>query len=316
MAQINTLLCNKDFLGTGLNPCEFIQKKEWYSFIKVPSGWSLSISELEGLTKAEVIALVQQTTFDLFYNATAFTDNTADPTNEDFSSGISLTVRNGLPMLQFEFRHGIAFQSAASSKNTSMQGGVILIDRDNNIYGTWNNDETEFSGFTLSMFNTQTYRPTTGDTGARTLIDMQLANEVEINRRMAVITADSLGFNIVKDIKPIVSTYVVINSASVANGINVTINGLGNRGYGMPGITVDNIRVVDMTDNTVESIDTVSTGIEVGNYTITFDPDLTLGHQVKVVLWDATATPPVATALLADDVTLLKGESKPFTVTA
>lgn len=312
MAQINTLMCDKNFLGTGLTGCDFIQNKEFYSMIIVPNNWSISAEDLEAWTVADVVSLIQQTTFDPLFNAVSFTDNTPDPTTEDFSGGITSVVRNGLPMYQFEFRQGPGFHQAAYSKNSFMTKAVLFIDRAGTIYGSWSADGTQFRGLSVSMLNTQTYRPAGGDTGARTLVDIQLANEVEINSHLAWITEESLGFSIVRDVNPIISTRVVINSASVANGISVTVTGLTNLGWNVLALDAPNFRVIDTTDNSVEPIDTVA---EVdGTYTLDMDPALTLGHKVKVQLYDATATPPVATA--KDGTLLYKGESKEFTVTA
>lgn len=315
MAQMNALMCNKTFLGTGLTDCEPIQVKEFNGAIFTPNSWSISATELATWTQAKVRSLIQQTTFDPLFNAVSFTDNTPDATTEEFSGGIINTVHQGLPQYQMEFRNGLGFHKSAYSKNNNGGRRVILVDRAGNLYGAMSPDGTEFRGFSMSMFNTETYRPAAGDTGARTIVNLQLGNEQEFNARMVQITEESLGFSIT-DIQPIVSTKLTITAASVANGITLSVNGASNTVKGIEGLSADNFRVIDITDSTVEAIDSVSAGVTPGTYTLELDPALTIAHKVKVVLWDATATPPVATAL--DDATfqMFKGESNEFTVTA
>jgi len=312
MALINAVNCNKEFLGAGIGTCELFLNQQMNGEITVPKSWSLPVTNgAVDLTLADAIELVQQTTFDPLLGAIDFVDNTGDATTQEYSGGITSIVRNAKPVYQLIFESGIGFHKAAYSKNSFNNKNILLV-FGGYIVGAYSPDGTKFTGLDMSMFNTQTLRLPAGDTRQRTLVDFQLSNEDQFNRRLAILTPEMLGFDFSSEVMPIQSASITA-VATAGDPINVTVNSLNNTNYGIEGLTVSDFRVVDTTTNAVVALTSVVEGVTPGTYVLTPTTGLVINHVIYVQLYDATEL--VATALVGDNQ-LYKGQSPNITVGA
>lgn len=314
MAQINALNCDKIYLGLGLGECE-IFLKELSTLILVPKSWSIPVADLATFNLEKAIALVQNGTFDPFIDADEFVDNTPDPTNKEYSGGEIATIRNGKPQYSFEFNNGIGFHKAAYSRNSFKRYNALLVDQAGNIVGATSVDGTKFTGLSMGMFNTRTYRPVVGDNTAATIVEIQLNNEEQFNKQMAVLTVSSLGFDFNTEILAIQSVKIS-GIAEAGNPIGVLVTGANNTIYGIEGLDADNFRVINTATNAVVPITSVSAGISPGQYNITPTTPLVAAQTLRIEMFDATATPPVDTALVDGTNALYKGTSEVITVAA
>jgi hypothetical protein len=314
MAIINAQNCNKTYLGLGLSDCE-LYLGEFRSVIAVPKGWSIPVSELVGMDLDYIVGLVQQQTFDPILNAIQFTDNTPDPTTQEYTGGVISVVRNGKPQYQFEFNNGVFFHKALYSRNAFKLYDVLLVDDSGTIVGATTVDGTRFTGLSASMFNTQTFRPKVGDTNPRTLLDIQLDNESQFNTRMALIVTAQSTVDVNTEINPITSV-TITGTASAANDITVQVNYASNATKGVEGLVAANFRIRNLTTDAVVAITSVTEStVNKGEYLLEPTVALTATNVIVVEMYDATAIPPVNVALIAPNI-LYKGESAEMTVSA
>jgi len=312
MALINAVNCNKEFLGTGIGTCEVFLNNEMDGVIIVPKGWSLPVTANNvALTLANVIGLVQATTFDPIIGAIEFTDNTGDATTQEYTGGITSVVRNAKPTYQLRFESGLGFHRAAYSKNSFNQRNVILV-FGGYLVGAYSPDGALFTGLSMSMFNTQTLRLPAGDTRMATLVDFQLSDEEQFNKRLAVLTPDMLGFDFSSQVQAIQNTTLTV-VATAGDPIQVTVKSLNNTNYGIEALGVENFRVVNLTTNAVLAITSVEEGAIEGTYVLTMTVPLVQGANIRVELYDTDAN--VATALVGDNQ-LYKGQSATVIVAA
>jgi len=312
MGLINAINCNKDFLGTGVGTCELFLTQEMSGVILVPKGWNLPVTNNNvALTLATAIALVQARTFDPILGSVEFTDNTGDPRTVDYTNSTTSVTGNAKPTYQLRFESGLGFHKAAYSKNTFNTHDAILV-FPTGIVGAVSPDGLRFSGLSMGMFNTQTLRLTAGDAKMNTLVNFQLTDEEQFNRRLAVLTNDMLGFSFNSEVRAIQSVSIT-GTATVGNPILIQISSLGNTGYGEEGFDETMLRVINTANNTVIALDSVTAGLTEGSYELDPTTPLTLGQTLKVYTYDATANE--NTALLEPNA-LYRGESPVITVTA
>jgi hypothetical protein len=145
---------------------------------------------------------------------------------------------------------------------------------------------TTFSGFDLGMLNSGTYMFTDGSTSASVSVSMQLINETQFNRDVAILDVDSLDFKVNVDISPI--TDIVITARADASDAKVYFKPVfeTNRATTLGGIAIANLRstingVVDTI--TAASLSYNATTKEY-SYTTTFT--LIVGTKVIVELYD------------------------------
>lgn len=313
MALINALNCNKENLGLGVVECE-ARLKDFKSFFLVPKSWRITLTELETLTLPEIVGLVQNDTWQPFLNSVEFVNNTPDPTTKEYTGGVMSVIRNGKPQYSFEFDNGIGFHKAAYSKNSFNNYNVIIVDSAGTLVGAVTADGLSFTGLTASMVNTRTYVPQVGDETAKTLVEFQLSNEDQFNKRMAIITTDQSGVDVNSELMGVIGVNIAA-TASVASGFNVDVTAVNNTIFGIEGLVVDNFRVINTVTNAVLAIDTVVAGTVPGNYVIDTTTPPTASTSYILEMYDATATPPTNTALVGDNQ-LYRGQSLPIVATA
>lgn len=311
MALINALNCKKDNLGLGIVECE-ARLKDFKSFFLVPKTWKLAIADVATLNLAKFVDFVQNDTLQPFLNAVEFTNNTPEATTKEYTGGVMSVIRNGKPQYSFEFDNGIGFHKAAYSKNSFNQYNILIADSTGTLIGATTADGLFFTGLSASMVNTATYMPQVGDETAKTIVTFQLSNEDQFNRRMAILTSESLGMDVNSELMGVIGVNID-GTASAASGFNVTVTAVNNTIFGIEGLAVGNFRIRNTTNNTVLPITSVTAGATPGTYTLTATP--TAASTYIVETFDATATPPTATALVGDNQ-LYRGVSKPIVATA
>jgi len=312
MIQINAVSCNKALFGTGLVPCE-LRLKDFKSFLIVPKSWSLNL--LTGtFDKDYVVAQIQNGTFVPFLNTVEFLNNTPDPTTKEYQGGITAVIRNGKPQYSFEYDNGIGFHKAAYGYNSFQTYNVIIVDSAGTVAVAESADGLSVTGFALSMLNTRTYVPQVGDETAKTLIEFQISNEEQFNKRMALIPVDQSGVDINSELMGVVGVNIK-GTASVANGFIVDVTAVNNTIFGIEALDENSFRIRNTITNTVLAIDTVVAGATPGNYKIETTTAPTLASTYVVETFDATATPPTATALVGESQ-LYRGVSAPMIAVA
>lgn len=258
--QINTAACNKNQRGTGIPGC-VLKLGAYNGFLLVTDPtWQLETDATESFNKEYIIEKVMDGTFVPFMGRLSFTDNTPDPTTQDYDGGITRTVRNGKPMYMFTYDNGKQWHEAASSYNSQSGLGVIFIDDAGTFDMASNLDKTLLMPYKLSDFNIQTYRPRVGDTNAATNITMQIANEVEYNERSVQISAETTGFDANTEINGIIDVSIT-GSGDISDGkITVKVVAKGQdtvNGWGARGLTATDFRVVNNANDTEVTITSV-----------------------------------------------------------
>lgn len=315
MAYLNAVNCNKEEFALGTVDCEPLLG-EFSGFITVDSNWSVPVEDiLSGdFDKDAVVALIENGTFEPFLGSVEFTNNTPDATTKEYTGGIMRVIRNGKPQYRFEFDKGIGYHKAAYSRNQQSGKNILLIDETGTLVGAYSGDGLNFTGLSLSMYNTNTYVPKTGDETAKTLIDVQLGNENQFNTRMALLTVDQSGIDFNTDIAPITGV-VITGTSSVADGHIINVKAGNNTIFGIEGLLATNIRAVNNVTNAVIPITSIAETVNEGEYVVTFTTPPVAGTIIVYSTYDATATPPLAVAKLSD-MQIYKGKSLPITVTA
>lgn len=305
MAQINAVNCNKENLNLGIVQCEAMLK-DFKSFILTPKTWKIPLAELETLDLATIVGFVQEDIWQPVLNSVEFLNNTPDPTTKEYTGGIMSVIRNGKPQYSFEFDNGIGFHKAAYSKNSFNQYNVLIIDSAGTIVGATTADGENFTGLSASMVNTRTYVPQVGDETAKTLIEFQLSNEEQFNKRMAIITVDQSGVDINSEILAVVG--VTITGTANATTATVQVNAVNNTIFGIQGLEAGDFSIVDTTTDSVVNITSVAEGTEPGSYVIT--ATFVVGNVITISTAGANDT-----AIIGDNQ-LYRGVSAPITVTA
>lgn len=314
MGLINAINCNKEDLGLGTVSCE-IFLNEFKTPIPVRKGWSMLLTEFEALDYAGFVELVQKSEWMPVLGSKQFTNNTPDPTTEEFSGGIISVIRNGKPQYQFDYDKGVNFHKALYSKNSQNAFDMILADASGSLVVALSADGTRVTGFEAGMVNTRTYMPKSGDASANTAFEFQLINEDQFNKRMAVYTADQSGVDFNSELKPITSVKIV-GTATAGDPIEVTVTALGNTSYGIEGLLATDFRVINTVTNAVVALTSVAPGADAGTYLLTPTTPTVAAQVLKVSTYDTDAAVNVALIDVSAPFLLYKGESEPITVTA
>jgi len=311
MININSKNCLKLLLGTGMVPCE-LKLKDFKSFLLVPKSWSLDV--LTGTFDTDyLVSQIQNGTFVPFLNTVEFLNNTPETTTKEYQGGIMAAIRNGKPFYSFEFDNGPAWHGAAYSYNSFQAWNILIIDSAGTVVAMSSADKTKITGFPLSMLNTATDTPQVGDETAKTIIQFQISNEVAWNTRKALITIDVSGVDINTDVNGIISV-IMEGVSSVAAGHTLEITANSNENYGIQAFEETNIRARNTVSNAVMPIESISETTP-GLYTVIFSTPPVAGVKFVYETYDATATPPTATALISTNQ-LYRGVSDEITVVA
>ena len=212
------LFNQKDCLTTrknlGLPDC-IIQEGRLTGKILVPKGWSINLTS-GTFDLAYVNEQIQLGNFIPMLGAVSVTNNTPEATTEEFEGGVIDVVRNGLPQYDFKFlRGGWKFANALHTYNSFQAYDVLLVFSSGAIAGATNG--TAMSGFDLGMFNTGTYMFTDGTSKSSVITKIQIINEAQFNRDVALLDASVLDFNVNTDINPI-TDIVMTGRADVSEG--------------------------------------------------------------------------------------------------
>lgn len=109
------------------------------------------------------------------------------------SLGLKSKIRSGLYELTAMFENGIYFQKVLSSMEGSGRWDIILIDDEDQMFGTTGRND-EFKGFRTGMFAVNPYTFKTGSEGGKTSVTIQFARSAEFDKDPAYVTTDGLDF--------------------------------------------------------------------------------------------------------------------------
>ena len=236
---INQKDCLVSRKNLGLSDC-LIQEGRLTGFIIVPKGWSINL-ETDTFNLAYVNEQIQLGNFVPVLGAIEATNGTPEATTEEYQGGVKSVVRNGLPEYTFKYlKGGWKFASALYTYNSFQAFDILFVFSSGAIAGATNG--TTFSGFDLGMLNSGTYLFTDGSVSASVSVSMQLINETQFNRDLAIIEADSLDFKVNTDISPI--TDIVITARADASDAKVYFKPVFemNRATTLGGIAIANLR--------------------------------------------------------------------------
>lgn len=283
------LFNQKDCLTTrknlGLPDC-IIQEGRLTGKILVPKGWSLNLTS-GTFDLAYVNEQIQLGNFIPILGAVEVTQNTPEPTTEEYQGGVMSVVRNGLPQFAFKFlRGGWKFSNALHTYNSFQAYDVLLVFSSGAIAGATNG--TTLSGFDLGMLNTGTYMFTDGSVSSSVTTSIQIINEAQFNRDVALLDASVLNFNVNTDINPI-TDIVMTGRADVSEGkvyFKATFDM--NQATNLLSIAIPNLRyTIDGVADTITALSLVynSTTKE---YEFVPTTTLTTSQSVVVQLYDGT----------------------------
>lgn len=239
MVLINQKDCLVSRKNLGLSDC-IIQEGRLTGFIITPKGWAIDLTS-DTFDLAYVNEQIQLGNFVPVLGAVEATNGTPEATTEEYQGGVKSVVRNGLPEYTFKYlKGGWKFASALYTYNSFQAFDILFVFSSGAIAGATNG--TTFSGFELGMLNSGTYMFTDGSTSASVTVSMQLINEVQFNRDVAILEADSLDFKVNQDLNPI--TDIVITARADASDAKVYFKPVFemNRATTLGGIAIANLR--------------------------------------------------------------------------
>jgi hypothetical protein len=288
---INQKDCSTVRKNLGLPDC-IIQEGRLTGFIIVPKGWNINLTS--GAFDLDYVNdQIQLGNFVPVLGAVEATNNTPEATTEEYQGGIMSVVRNGLPQYTFKFlKGGWKFASALYTYNSFQAFDVLFVFSSGAIAGATNG--TVFSGFDLGMLNNGTYMFTDGSVSASVTTTMQLINEVQFNRDVALLDASALDFNVNTDIQPITDIYMT-GRADVSEGkVYFKAKFDVNRSVNLAGIAIANLRCT--LDGVADTITALSLSYNATTEEWEFEPtaSFTTSTDIVVQLYDATVPTAVA----------------------
>lgn len=285
----------KDCLTTrknlGLPDC-ILQEGRLTGFIMTPKGWAINLTT-DTFDLDYVNEQIQLGNFIPVLGAVEATNNTPEATTEEYQGGVMSVVRNGLPNFTFKFlKGGWKFANALYSYNSFQAFDVLFVFSSGAVAGATNG--TTLSGFDLGMLNSGTYMFTDGNTSASVSVTMQLINETQFNRDVALLDASVLDFNVNSDINPI-TDIVMTGRADVSEDkvyFKPTFDM--NQSTTLGGIAIANLRVT--IDGTATTIVALSLTYNAPTKEWSFEPTtaFTTSSSIVVQLYDSVNN--VATA--------------------
>ena len=282
------LINQKDCLTTrknlGLPDC-ILQEGRLTGKILVPKGWSINLLT-DVFDKDYVNDQIQLGNFVPILGAVEVTNNTPEATTEEYQGGVMSVVRNGLPQYTFKYlKGGWKYANALYTYNSQQAFDVLFTFSTGTIAGATNG--TTFSGFDLGMLNSGTYMFTDGNTSASVSTTIQLINETQFNRDVAVLDRSSLDFDINTDVNPISDIYMTgradVSNAKVYFKANFDIN----RATPLNGIAIANLRcTIDGVADTITALSLSYDSVS-GEWSFTPTTTLTTSQSVVVQLYDS-----------------------------
>lgn len=312
MIQINGITCNKATPGTGMPDCYLTQGMYKSAYLVTDPTWELILAT-DTYDQDYVIEKIMDGTFHPLLQSDDWTRNTPDPTRQDYTGGISRTVRNGKPMGMFMFNNGPLWHANVSQFNGRSDLRMILIDNAGTQRLQKSVDGLKITAIPLSDFNVATYVEQVGDTNASTNIEYQIADEVAYNTRPALLPVSQTGFDGNTEVKGIIDT-TITGSGDISDGkITINVKSVINPDFGARGLTATDFRVVNNANNTEVTITSVVPNPLVpGEYAI--NATLTGITSVTVSTYDADLD--VIVARVGTSTQLFRGENTNITIAA
>jgi len=285
----------KDCLTTrknlGLPDC-ILQEGRLTGFIMTPKGWAINLTT-DTFDLEYVNEQIQLGNFIPVLGAVEATNNTPEATTEEYQGGVMSVVRNGLPNFTFKFlKGGWKFANALYSYNSFQAFDVLFVFSSGAVAGATNG--TTLSGFDLGMLNSGTYMFTDGNTSASVSVTMQLINETQFNRDVALLDASILDFNVNSDINPITDIVITGRADVSADKVYFKPTFDMNQSTTLGGIAIANLRVT--IDGTATTIVALSLTYNSTTKEYEFEPTdaFTTSSSIVVQLYDSVNS--VATA--------------------
>lgn len=283
MILFNQKDCSVTRKNLGLPDC-ILQEGRLTGKILVPKGWALDLTL--DFNKEYVNDQIQLGNFIPILGAVEATNGTPEATTEEYQGGVMSVVRNGLPMFTFKYlKGGWKFANALQTYNSFQAYDVLLVFSSGAIAGATNG--SQLTGFDLGMINSNTYMFTDGSVSSSVSTAIQIINEAQFNRDVALLDASVLDFNVNSDINPI--TDIVINGRADASENKVYFKATFDMNQSVPlqGLVINNLRctvngVADVITALSLSYDTVEK-----EYSFTPTATLTISDVVVVQLYDA-----------------------------
>jgi hypothetical protein len=289
--KINQKDCLVSRKNLGLPDC-IIQEGMLTGFMIVPKGWEVNLTT-DTFDKTYVQAQIQAGMFVPILGAVQAENKTPEATIEEFQGGIKAVVRNGLPEYTFKYvKGGWKYASALYTYNSFQAFDVLFVFSTGAIAGA--SDGTTLSGFDLGMLNNGTYMFTDGTASSHVLVSMQLINETQFNRDVALLDPTMLDFNPNQDLYPI-TDIVLTGRADVSdNKVYFKAKFAMNQSQDLLGIAQANIK--SYKDGATDTITALSLTFDTTTREYSYTPStpFTVANIFLVTLWDATANVNVA----------------------
>lgn len=289
------LFNQKDCLTTrknlGLPDC-IIQEGRLTGKILVPKGWSLNLTS-GTFDLAYVNEQIQLGNFVPILGAVEVTNNTPEATTEEYQGGVMSVVRNGLPQFVFKYlKGGWKYANALYTYNSFQAFDVLFVFSSGAIAGATNG--TTLSGFDLGMLNNGTYMFTDGSVSASVSTTIQIINETQFNRDVALLDASVLDFNVNTDLFPITDIVMTGRADVSADKVYFKAKFAMNQSTNLGGIAIANLRVT--IDGVVSTIVALSLTYDALTNEWAFEPTtaFTTSSAIIVQLYDSVAVTDVA----------------------
>lgn len=199
------------------------------------------------------------------------------------SLGLKSKIRSGLYELTAMFENGMYFQKVLSSMEGSGRWDIVLIDDEDNMWGTTGRSD-EFKGFRTGMVSVNPYSFKTGSEGGKTSVTIQFARSAEFDKDPAYVTTDGMDFlpsdidgvNQVRlDVSGLTSGSTTIKVKTVLDKDNNTF---------VSGLAVGDF-LVRKSDGSTITVSAVTENTVTKDYDLTV-PALTLDEIIEVLLYD------------------------------
>lgn len=288
---INTKDCVTERKNLGLPDC-IIQEGRLTGQILVPKGWNINLTT-DTFDLDYVNEQIQLGNFVPILGAVEVTNNTPEATTEEYQGGVISVVRNGLPQYGFKYlKGGWKYASALYTYNSFQAFDMLFVFSSGAIAGATNG--TVFSGFDLGMWNNGTYMFTDGTASASVTVNVQLINEVQFNRDVALLDSSVLDFNVNTDIFPITDITLTGRADVSENKVYFKAKFAMNESVNLAGIAIANLKsfVSGVADTIVALSLSYNSTTEEWVYTPT--ATLTTSTPVVVQLYDSVASVAVA----------------------
>ena len=278
--------CSTTRKNLGAPNC-IINEGRLVGFVQVPKGWSRNTTT-DAFGLAYVNEQIQLGNFNPVLDAVEATNNTPEPTTEEYQGGVMSVVRNGLPQFTFKFvKRGWKYASALYTWN-SFQAFDVLFVFDTGAIGALV-DGTTLSGFPLGMLNTGTYMFTDGSVSDSVSVTMQITNADLFMTNASILTSATLGFNPNSALYPI-SDIVLTGRADVSEQkVYFFAKFAMNQAENLNNIAIANLRfTIDGVSDTITAL-SLSQDPVTKEYRFTPTTAITTAEDLVVQLYDAVA---------------------------